>query len=149
MLQASAYSSGAKAASPAKCSPRTTSVTFAVFGSLANQREPIPFIVDTGAPWCVLNPLEFEKIADQAEPIEEVTDRPLNIRGNSYTGCLCRLSIWLPALLGESLEVDATVFVPDEEWFYPNFIGLDGFLNRIRFAVDPKNNLFFFGALDD
>lgn len=114
---------------------------------LANRTEPIPVIVDTGAPWCILNPLEFEEIADHADLIQ-TAGKPLNIRGTAYTGCLYRLFIWLPAVLGESLEVDATVFVPDEEWFYPNFIGLDGFLNRIRFAVDPKTNLFFFGTLD-
>jgi hypothetical protein len=49
------------------------------------------------------------------------------------------------------LDIEATVFIPnlsvDEEWLYPNFIGLDGFLNRIRFAVDPASNLFFFGKL--
>lgn len=55
------------------------------------------------------------------------------------------------ASIGEPQEVTATVFVPtlhpDDEWRHPNFIGLDGFLNRIRFAVDPATNLFYFGEL--
>jgi len=116
---------------------------------LANQKISLPFIVDTGARWCVLDPVEFEKIADQAELIHATS---LIIRGESYTGLLYKLFISLPAVIGESLEVDATVFVPDlpvgEDWFHPNFIGLDDFLNRIRFAVDPASNLFFFGTLD-
>lgn len=114
---------------------------------LANQKMPTPFIIDTGSPWCVLDPAEFEKMADQADSIY---DTSLNIRGESYDGRLYRLFICLPAVIGESLEVDATVFVPElpagDGWFHPNFIGLKGFLNRIRFAVDPESNLFFFGS---
>jgi hypothetical protein len=34
-------------------------------------------------------------------------------------------------------------------WDLPNFLGLSGFLERIRFAVDPGSNLFYFGALDE
>ncbi|MEM7537327.1 MAG: hypothetical protein AAF639_34470 [Chloroflexota bacterium] len=53
--------------------------------------------------------------------------------------------------IGEPQEVVATVFVPNlspnEEWLHPNFIGLDGFLNRIRCAVDPASNMLFFGEL--
>jgi hypothetical protein len=118
----------------------------------ANRLEPLPVIVDTAAPWCVFDPREFHTVADQTDPIR-ATEKPLNIRGMSCTGWLYRISIRLPAVLGESLDVDATVFVPNmsagEEWFYPNFIGLDGFLNRIRFAIDPVSNLFFFGTLDE
>lgn len=61
------------------------------------------------------------------------------------------MAIGLEAEKGESLTVDATVFVPkleDQEWRHPNFIGLSGFLERIRFAIDPDNNYFYFGALD-
>lgn len=117
---------------------------------LADYPEPISAIVDTGAPWCILNPLMFEKVAHYAEPIY-LLDVPLNIRGLNYTGWLHQLPMRLEALIGEPLEVVGTVFVPDlatnEEWRYPNFIGLEGFLNRMRFAVDPASNLFFFGEL--
>jgi len=45
--------------------------------------------------------------------------------------------------------VQATFFIPallpGESWNFPNFLGLDGFLNRIRFAVDPAENIFYFG----
>ena len=55
----------------------------------------------------------------------------------------------LEASLGEDLDVDATVFVPRLEpgdiWNYPNFIGWDGFLNRIKFAIDPTESAFYFG----
>jgi len=56
----------------------------------------------------------------------------------------------LLADVGEDLELQATVFVPDVEEFwgnFPAFIGLTGFLERIRFAVDPLNNTFYFGSM--
>jgi hypothetical protein len=40
--------------------------------------------------------------------------------------------------------VDATIFV-SPDWHGPNFIGYQGLLQRIRFAVDPETNLFYFG----
>ena len=74
----------------------------------------------------------------------------LSIRGISYIGKLVRVKIGLRAERGgDDLDVDATVFVPKLRpgvvWPHPNFIGLDGFLNRIRFAVDPSENTFYFG----
>jgi hypothetical protein len=48
---------------------------------------------------------------------------------------------------GESLSIEATVWV-SREWTGGNFLGYGGLLERIRFAVDPANNLFYFGPLD-
>jgi len=33
------------------------------------------------------------------------------------------------------------------DWPGPNFIGYEGLLQRIRFAVDPETNLFYFGQI--
>jgi hypothetical protein len=60
------------------------------------------------------------------------------------------LSVKLEATIGTSIDVDATAFVPDVEEFWgdlPSFIGLMGFLERIRFAVDPSTDTFYFGKL--
>lgn len=117
---------------------------------LADQPKPIHTIVDSGAPWCVLDPQEFQKVADWAEPLHPLGGK-LNIRGLSYTGWLYRIPLRLEAIVGTPLEIEGTFFVPDvpegESWFYPNFLGLQGFLNRIRWAVDPDYNLFLFGPL--
>jgi hypothetical protein len=43
-----------------------------------------------------------------------------------------------------SLEVDATIWV-GRDWPGPCFIGYNGFLDHIRFAVDPAEKVFFFG----
>ena len=117
---------------------------------LADYPESIPMIVDTGAPWCILSPSIFQDVANYAEPIH-MLNTPLSIRGIRYNGWMYRLPMHFEAAIGEPQDVTATVFVPtlspNEEWHHPNFIGLDGFLNRIRFAVDPASNLFYFGEL--
>lgn len=33
------------------------------------------------------------------------------------------------------------------EWRRGNFLGYEGFLNRIRFAIDPSDNSFYFGLM--
>ena len=107
----------------------------------------VPAIVDTGAPWCLLDAdilAEIEPVQADSLPTER-----LSIRGLSYQGRLTRLIVSLRADEGEDVDLEATVFVPilnpDETWNVPNFIGLQGLLSRIRFAVDPAENVFYFG----
>jgi hypothetical protein len=35
----------------------------------------------------------------------------------------------------------------DQPWMHPSILGLSGCLEALRFAVDPKTNLFYFGPL--
>jgi hypothetical protein len=107
-------------------------------------------IVDTGAPWCILDPELVEQLGISPDATYESTEK-LRIRGISYEGRLHRLQIGLwSEEAGSDLEVDATVFVPrmppQQEWPHPNFLGLNGFLERIRFAVNPEENAFYFGS---
>ncbi|HKI06536.1 MAG TPA: hypothetical protein VKK31_31460 [Thermoanaerobaculia bacterium] len=44
------------------------------------------------------------------------------------------------------MVLDATVLV-SQDWFGGSFIGYEGLLQRIRFAVDPETNLFYFGQI--
>lgn len=105
-------------------------------------------IVDTGAPWCVLDP-ELAEDWGLIARAKYIPQERLILRGNRFTGWLIRAAITLQADYGEDLMVDSTIFVPilqpGERWSYPNFLGLDGFLSRIRFAVDPTENVFYFG----
>jgi hypothetical protein len=112
----------------------------------------IEAVMDTGAPWCILDPAIVRRLG-LAEIASYKPETKLIIRGIPYEGRLLRTGISLRDEYGENdLEVDATVFVPtltqDGVWNHPNFIGLDGFLNRIRFAVDPVENVFYFGPLE-
>jgi hypothetical protein len=110
----------------------------------------IEAIVDTGSPYVVCPPYLSDVIGfDPADAIESV---PFLIRGIRMRGNLYRVNILLPADEGEDIMVDGTVFVPDEEWQeswgeHPAFIGLTGCLERMRFAVDPENDRFYFGPL--
>lgn len=115
-----------------------------------DQIRPTLCILDTGAPVCILEP---EKAAPLGLKLEDALQSyELNIRGNTYFGHVHRITITLEALEGQPLSTDATVFVPElEHWqsySFPNFLGLQGFLERIRFAVDPVTNSFYFGGTD-
>ncbi len=142
---------------------------------VGDYQDSIPAIIDTASPWCILNPSIFE-IEEVKNCAVYPTDVNLLIRGERQKGKLYNLPIRLEALKGKSLDVPSVVFVPtlskddentpteiievcpcchretgrqytEEVWNKPNFIGLDGFLNRIRFAIQPSENLFFFGEL--
>lgn len=105
-------------------------------------------VVDTGAPYVILAP----KIALIAgvNPAAALERRTMLIRGMRLDGFIVRLNIRLVAREGEGLDVDSTVFVPEVEEYwgdFPSFIGLNGFLERMRFAIDPNTDTFYFGQV--
>jgi hypothetical protein len=63
------------------------------------------------------------------------------IRGELYTH-----RITLIAEAGQYLDIESTVFV-SPEWNVPSFLGYTGALDRVRFAIDPSSNRFYFGPL--
>jgi hypothetical protein len=99
-------------------------------------------MVDTAAPWCVLEGAVGAIFSDRNAIL--VRRQALSSRLGNYVGDLCRASITLLADEGDSLTVEATVFVC-LDWSGPNVIGYNGLLERIRFAVDPSLNTFYFG----
>lgn len=105
-------------------------------------------VVDTGAPYVICAP----KVAADAgiDPTSALKKDRMLIRQMRLDGFVYRLNLTLKAEVGEDLNVDATVFVPEVEEFwgdFPSFIGLAGFLERIRFAIDPNTDTFYFGQL--
>jgi hypothetical protein len=111
---------------------------------------PLTAIVDTGAPYVVCTP-RFADMTDlnSLTPLERQT---ILIRGSWIRGNLYRLGLKFPAEIGEVLEIEVTAFVPDREWEdvwgdLPSFIGMGGCLERIRFAIDPGSDTFYFGPL--
>jgi hypothetical protein len=114
--------------------------------------EGVPTIaaVDTGGYYFVCRPDLAEELAPRlTDPLGQAT---LEIRGIKYRGTLYLLSVELPASQGESLVVPATVFIPKlahgQEWRLPSFVGFAGMLDRMRFAVDPATDTFYFGPLE-
>jgi len=103
--------------------------------------------------WCIIGPQEISRL--DPKDVVYLDEYGLQVRGSTYRGKLYRMPVTFNNESGEGTDVtvEATVFVPTlrehEEWLHPNFIGLDGALHRLRFAVDPAENAFYFGAITD
>ena len=105
---------------------------------------PILAVVDTAAPWCIFRPSVANLFVRNLEPLPGWT--VLSTRFGRVRGTLFRGLITLLANRGEPLEVDSTIFI-SPDWTGPNFLGYQGLLQRIRFAVDPETNFFYFGQI--
>lgn len=101
-------------------------------------------VVDTAAPWCIFEPEVGDLLSPHLSPVQDRV--VLSTRMGTLRGSLFRVPVKLPADGGMSLDVEATVFL-SPDWQGPNFIGYEGLLQRIRFAVDPETNLFYFGQI--
>jgi hypothetical protein len=111
---------------------------------------PASAVVDTGGAYLILNPEVADRLRLGRDAIIH-RDRLL-IRGMSCWGTVYRVPITLPATAGEPLTFEATAFVPEleygETWPLPSYLGWQGCLDRIRFAVDPADEVVYFGAVE-
>lgn len=102
-------------------------------------------LLDTGAHYCILNNRVIDEIGDRlAEPVGRAELRTAH---GLVRGVLYLLRITLIADQGDQLGFEATVFV-SPDWRGPCFIGYAGALDRLCFAVHPRDNRFYFGPLD-
>jgi hypothetical protein len=101
-------------------------------------------MVDTAAPWCVFDADLGDALRDSFEPIPGRV--VLTTRLGAYAGALYRGQVAFEDLEGESLDFEVTAFL-SSDWQGGNFLGYEGFLQRVRFAVDPESNLFYFGPI--
>ena len=83
---------------------------------------------------------ELSLLNGQGEPTT------ISTRLGGFSGRLERTRISIVADEGESLNVEATVWV-SPDWPGHSFLGYGGLLERIRFAVDPSDNTFYFGPV--
>jgi hypothetical protein len=103
--------------------------------------------IDTGGVY-LFCPTE---IADQLnlDPSQGIPVPDLRWRGVRFSGSLYRLPLTLLANEGESLIIEATAFVPhtdtERSVDFPCILGMSGCLERLRFAVDPASDTFYFG----
>ena len=109
-------------------------------------------VLDTGAPYSICTP-QIADIIGLKRELNDVDIRLIVAHLGEVRGYLKRMTVRFLAYEGESLDIDATAFVPDlspEDWdsTFPSFIGLTNCLELVRFAVDPANNTFYFGATD-
>jgi hypothetical protein len=106
-------------------------------------------VVDTGGAYLVLPPNVGGRIG--LTPTTALGAERVSLRGFVVDGSIHRVPVTLPATAGEPLTFEATAFVPQlhdgERWPFPSYLGWQGCLERIRFAVDPGEELIYFGAL--
>lgn len=105
---------------------------------------PLLALLDTGAHYCILNEEAARLLAGTLSGgLGEVTIRSAYglVRGD-----LSLHRLRLLAEEGESPDVEAIILV-SAGWRGPCFLGYSGFLDRIRFAIDPAANRFYFGPL--
>ncbi len=132
----------------------------AYFDARPELREPLPRIyvefqpggkdrsfvalLDTGGHYCILQPDVAASIQDQM--VDRLAPAVLRTAHGTVSGELFLHRLTLLAQQGQPLDLDATVFVSDD-WPGPNILGYTGALDRLRFAIDPGGNRFFFGPL--
>jgi hypothetical protein len=100
--------------------------------------------LDTGAAWSILDAQIAEALSlldGDGEPVRFST------RLGTYEGRLARTHLDIVADEGDTVTIEATVWV-SRDWPGGTFLGYGGLLERIRFAVDPSDNSFYFGIFD-
>jgi hypothetical protein len=103
--------------------------------------------LDTGGIYFICDPELIGGISTRlTDHLGEVTMR---IRGVKFQGELYLLSLEIPAEQGEGINLQVTAFIPKLEpgqvWDLPSFIGYQGALDRLRFAIDPSLDKLYFG----
>ncbi len=99
-------------------------------------------LLDTGAPYCILNDEVTRQVEDQLT--DHLGPAVLRTAHGTAHGELYLLRIILIADTGADHDLDSVVFIAPE-WRTSSFIGYSGVLDRVRFAVDPHANRFYFG----
>jgi hypothetical protein len=107
---------------------------------------PNPFwgLLDPAAEWCVLPADAVSALGIGLQPKGGTTR--LSSRLGVFEGHLERLRLRFPADAGQDWEIEATCFV-SPDWPGPMVIGWKGCLEWMRFALDPGEDAFYFGAL--
>jgi hypothetical protein len=111
-------------------------------------------MVDTGGLYLLCSPELAELLDLDNAPVVEKDVRLAIPRYGKVTGSLCLTSLALLAEEGSGLELEVTAFVP-QHWVSLDqdqplaIMGLWRCLEKIRFAVDPSSDTFYFGTLGD
>lgn len=118
---------------------------------VGNLEETDLALLDTGAEWSVIGGETAKILEGELElPTESFT---MSTRLGRISGSLYRINISLLAeeYHGYDLTVESTIFV-SKDWDGPIVLGYRGFLERIRFALDPGvmpgEQRFYFGLAE-
>jgi hypothetical protein len=100
-------------------------------------------LLDTGAHYCILD----RDLASVVGPhlTESLGKFAVRTAYGLVQGDLYTHRITLLADIGESLDVEMTLFIPPD-WPGPNFLGYMGAMDRVRFAIDPQVSEFYIAS---
>ena len=105
-------------------------------------------MVDTGGLYLFCMPTVARQL--DLDETASLGTQTLLFRGDRVQGALHRLTLTLFAEEGDDIAIDTTAFVPDAQYEnvpeLPSILGLQGCLDRLRFAFDPVTETFYFGA---
>jgi hypothetical protein len=108
-----------------------------------------PAFIDTGGVYLMCTPQVAAHLG--LYPDDKLSSLRILLRDRWRKGELHRVSLTVLASEGDSVIIDAVAFIPmqDEEWEsdLPCILGLQGCLELFRFAVDPVQDMFYFGEL--
>lgn len=99
-------------------------------------------VFDTGAGWSILNVDSAASLRLLGETGEETI--AISTRLGTFMGELIRLGLTLPTDDGEVVSLEVP-FLVCEDWYAPTFLGYQGLMDRLAFAVDPSDDTFHFG----
>lgn len=104
-------------------------------------------MVDTGGLYLFCTPTVAQQL--DLDETASLGTQILLFRGDRVQGTLHRLTLTLFAEEGEDVVIETTAFVPDGHYDnvpeLPSILGLQGCLDRLRFAFDPVTDIFYFG----
>jgi hypothetical protein len=111
--------------------------------ALGGPESPLTLLaqLDTGSAWSIL---DRESAADIGLLTAPGPPRELRTPLGIIKGRLVAVPVELMADEGTSLDIEAVFFI-SEDWPGKTFLGYSGLLERIRFALDPPKNDFYFG----
>jgi hypothetical protein len=94
-------------------------------------------LLDTGAELSIAGNEVYRDFLTQNTLLgTPVGNRTVSTRLGNFEGTLYRVDVGLTADWGEPLTIEGT-FLFCEQWQGPTVLGFHGFLERIRFAIDP------------
>ncbi len=93
---------------------------------------------DTGASWSVMGP-ETARLLGPAlgAPSGRLA---VQTRHGRFAGRLHRVQVFIPSLVGIDFRTEAAFLVLDDPWPGPVVLGVRGFMEHLRFLLDPGAN---------
>lgn len=109
------------------------------FGQLEEEQLAL---LDTAAFWSVCS----KEVADELNIREEdgLRKEKMSTRLGQINGFLAKIDLTIVAMSGEDLILQSTFFI-SSEWDGPNVIGWKTCIESVRLAIDPSQNMLFFG----